>query len=256
MSVRLGAAIRGFQNECHLADARRKLRPDWVMKGSHEHRYRATALDRTGKSAVIAYSVRRVVPGPNGEGHQAFVVCSRDSGATWACVPLVRTIWSHVRFWGFPVWPPEHIDSVAIDRGALRIGFRDEWVPFEPGGESLWRGSCSSGGLWSVERIRLMDYEGADSSASPQPIAVGLPPGFGPPPLPFLEHIASRLATDAPTSSGDKYAWLVSFPVGIAAALLGGGWGLSAVVVVVLVGLPVGSLLLERRRRRKLIEQL
>src|SRR5262245_15635501 len=96
---------------------------------------RATAQVVAGDLAAIAYSVRRLVRGPNGESHQAFVLCTRDRGVSWTALPLVRTIGSHLRFAGFPVWPPESIDAIDLAAGRLRIRFRDEWVAFEPGGE-------------------------------------------------------------------------------------------------------------------------
>src|SRR5678816_13467 len=103
-------------------------------------RYRATAQHVAGDLAAIAYTVELLVTGPNGEGHQAFVLSTRDRGASWKALPLARTIASHFRFWGFPVWPPESIDAIDLDADKWRIRFRDEWVPFEPGGESLWTG--------------------------------------------------------------------------------------------------------------------
>ena len=170
-----------------------------------QNRYHATAHAVAGDVAAIAYSVERSNRGPNGESHQAFVVCSHDAGATWAPVPLVRTIGSSIRFWGFPVWPPEYIDTMGVERGLLRIGFRDDWVPFEPGGESLWTATHSSRRLWTVARIRLMDYDGRDVPGAPPPIDVELPPGFGLPSLRMLEVIASRVAADGPSRFADRY---------------------------------------------------
>jgi hypothetical protein len=46
------------------------------------------------------------------------------------------------------VWPPEAISELRIDRGRLSMIFRDEWVPFEPGGESLWRAEQEPSGRW------------------------------------------------------------------------------------------------------------
>ena len=179
------------------------------------------------------------------------MVCSRDAGATWIPVPLVRTIWSSIRFWGFPVWPPEYIDTIGVERGLLRIGFRDDWVPFEPGGESLWTANLPSRRLWTVARIRLMDYDGLDVPGAPPAIDVELPPGFGLPSLRMLEVIASRVAADGPSRFADRYPWIWSIPVGVTAATSGPGWALLAALAATAVGVPVLSVLFERRRRRR-----
>ena len=218
-------------------------------------RLEATAQDVAGDVAAIAYSVSRVVPRENGGRHQAFVVRSRDAGATWSCLPLVRTVGSCCRFWGFPVWPPEHIDAVAVEGERVRITFRDGWVPFEPGGESLWTGRRSSGGLWTVQRVRSMDYDGTDSPEPPQPIVVALPPGFRLPPAQLLERIASRLAVDTPSRVVERAAWAPILLVGIGTAVWGAGWWLLAAASVFLVGLPVLAILVERRRHRRTVSR-
>jgi hypothetical protein len=199
--------------------------------------------------------VRRIDSGPSGQVRKAFLLCSRDEGATWKPVALVRTIRSHIRFWGYPVWPPERIDAIVVERGLLRVGFRDEWVPFEPGGESLWMGTYSSSrSLWTVKRVRRMDYDGLDVPNHPPPIEVELPPGFAPPSLSLLDDVASRVSAPAPRSMVDRYAWVPSLPVGIVAVTTGSVWTVLAVVAVTVVSLPLISILLERRRCRRVLE--
>jgi len=212
--------------------------------------FEATAQDVRGDAAAIAYSVNRVDPGPNGEWHQAFVVVTRDAGGSWICVPLVRTIWSCVRFWGFPVWPPEYITRVTLERELICITFRDEWVPFEPGGESLWTGTCSPRGLWSIRRVRLMDYDNTDTPQPAQPIEPRLPEGFRAPPSHLLGGLAVRLAADTRIPLSGRVAWALAIPPGIAAVMTGSSWGALLVIVFYLVGLEVASILIERRRLR------
>jgi hypothetical protein len=215
--------------------------------------YEVNAQAVAGEAAAIACSARRTSPGPNGEWHQAFVVWSGDAGVTWSCLPLVRTVWSCFRFWGFPVWPPEYIDAVAIERGLIRVDFRDEWVPFEPGGESQWTGRRSARGLWTVKRVRLMDYDGADLPRSPPPIAIDLPRGFQPPPGQLLDHLASRLAADTRARLPERLAWPLAISLGMTAAVLGEGWLLVSIIVASLVALPVASIWVERRRHRRTV---
>jgi hypothetical protein len=218
-----------------------------------ERRYHPTAQAVAGEVAALAYSVHRTVSGPNGEWHQAFVICSRDAGATWSCLPLVRTMWSCLRFWGYPVWPPEEIDAVTIERGVIGLGFRDEEVPFEPGGESRWTGRRSLRGLWTVARVRYMDYDGADRPISPPPIAVNLPAGFGAPPSELLDNLASALAADTRLRIAGRFGWLLAFPAGAFAFLLGESWWLLAIAMGLLFGLWVTTILAERRRHRRTV---
>lgn len=215
--------------------------------------YEATAFDGAGDVVAIAYSAKRIVLGPNGESQQAFVIQSSDAGATWSCLPLVRTAWSCFRYWGFPVWPPEYIETVTIQRNGVSIRFRDEWVMFEPGGESLWTGSRSSRGLWTVKRVRLMDYDHSDDSQPPRAISVALPSGFRPPPVELLEHLASRLAVDERARTFDRFGWMLALPAGAATVLLGPSWWLLIVIVALLVGLGLVSILVERRRHRRTV---
>ena len=216
-------------------------------------RYEATVQHVAGDVALIAYSVHRVLPGPNGEWHQAFVVCSRDAGATWACLPLVRTIPSWFRHWGFPVWPPEYVGAVAIERELVRIGFRDEEVMFEPGGESMWTATRSTRGLWTVRRVRSMDYDGADTTRPPPPIAVDLPAAFRAPAAPFLESLASRLASDTRIQVAERLTWPAALLAGAAALYLGESWRLVLFVPAFLLSLPVLSILVERHRHRRTV---
>jgi hypothetical protein len=53
-------------------------------------------------------------------------------------------------------------------------------VIFEPGGESLWQ-STLSGSVWSVRKLRRMDYEGRDKATPFPRIALELPPSIRPP---------------------------------------------------------------------------
>jgi hypothetical protein len=213
--------------------------------------YWPTAQAAAGATAVIAYSVRRLHRGPNGETNEAFLLSTQDAGAVWKELPLVRTIWSYVRFWGYPVWPPELIDSVAVTGELVRIVFRDEWVPFEPGGESLWKAVQSSNGLWLFERIRLMDYDGADIPRAPPPIGIQLPEGFHQPPPEMSEAVAARIAAEVSVSFDDRFWWLPGVLTGAAIVLTGPGWLLLAAAVLSVTSLPLLSILLERRRRRR-----
>jgi hypothetical protein len=218
-------------------------------------RFEATAQGVSGDVAAIAYSVERVVPGPNGESQQAFIVATRDAGGSWFCVPLVRTIWSCIRFWGFPVWPPEYIATVTLERELVCITFRDEWVIYEPGGESLWSAKFSSRGLWTVRRVRLMNYDRQDSSEPVQAIQPKLPEGFRAPPAQLLERLAERLAAHTRAPISGRAAWALAIPGGVVAALTGSPWRILPAIVVYLIGLEVASILLERRRYLRTISR-
>jgi hypothetical protein len=185
----------------------------------------------------------------------AFVVVSRDAGETWTHLPFVRTIGSYYRYWGFPVWPPEHVDAVEFDGGSISICFRDEWVTFEPGGESLWTGHCSARGLWTVRRVRLMDYEGGDTSAPPQELCVQLPPGYHPPPPELLDHVAARLGSTKESRLLERLSWPLALAFGVLPVILGAGWGLLSLALVYALGLPVLSILLDRLRQRRMSNQ-
>jgi hypothetical protein len=217
------------------------------------NQYDATAQHVSGDVALVAYAVNRTAPGPHGHWYQAFVVCSRDAGASWVCLPLVRTIRSCFRYWGYPVWPPESIDDVGVEGDAVRIGFRDAEVIFEPGGESMWTGTRSRRGLWTVRRVRLMDYDGKDVSRPPPPIVVDLPAGFRPPPPQLLDQLAARLAGDTRTRVVDRLAWPAAIVAAAPTVIWGTGWQLLLSVVTVVVGLPVLAILVERHRHRRTV---
>jgi hypothetical protein len=139
------------------------------------------------RELVLAYSCFRLEPGPNGEFHVARLFRTADGGARWSPVSLVRTWFNRLRYWGFPVWPPEAVSSLAVCGQGIEMLFRDEWVPFEPGGESLWRAQLTASGHWRVSRIRLMRYE-TDEPAIPVPeIALDLPTSVMPPPEDLLD---------------------------------------------------------------------
>lgn len=89
--------------------------------------------------AVLAYSVSLKSHGPNDQLRIVCLLRTTDAGITWNRVPLVRTFLDRVWHWGFPVWPPEAVLELSQGAAGLEMIFRDEWVPFEPGGESLWR---------------------------------------------------------------------------------------------------------------------
>ncbi|MDA1016041.1 MAG: hypothetical protein O3A00_16490, partial [Planctomycetota bacterium] len=112
--------------------------------------------------AFLAYSVPSDSR-DNGETHTAVLLRTSDAGRTWACVPLRRTFVDHFCHVGIPTWPPEAITELTKGKFGIQFVFRDEWVPFEWAGESLWHAFQRRNGKWSTSRIRFMDYEGADS---------------------------------------------------------------------------------------------
>ena len=112
----------------------------------------------------MAGSSERTPKGPNGEWDLARVLHSVDGGRHWRALPWRRAFLSWLRHPGFPNWPPESVLNIRQTDGRLYITHRDEWVPFEPGGESLWE-SCFDGARWSVRRLRFMDYERRDCPA-------------------------------------------------------------------------------------------
>jgi hypothetical protein len=132
--------------------------------------------------AYAAISIDRSTLGPNGEPRIAYVLRTTNSGLNWVQLPWRRSLASRIRYPGFPTWPPEAVLTIARDArdGSITITHRDEWVPFEPGGESLWR-SCFDGSTWTVHKLRAMDYEGADSPASIPGITLSLPTSIQPP---------------------------------------------------------------------------
>ena len=105
-----------------------------------------------------------------------------DGGSHWRALPWRRTIFSRWRHPGYPNWPPEGVLGICRTNGQLSITHRDEWVPFEPGGESLWQSSFD-GANWAVRRLRFLDYEARDNPA-PIPeidLALSLPASIQPP---------------------------------------------------------------------------
>lgn len=124
--------------------------------------------------ALLAYSIRNEDRRLNGERQIAALLHTLDAGQTWSQLPLRRTIVSYFH-WGLPTWPPEAILELSLAGSEFQIVFRDEWVPFARGGESLWRASRRQNGKWALTRIRYMDYEGKDSPASIDGITLELP---------------------------------------------------------------------------------
>jgi hypothetical protein len=134
----------------------------------------------SSQEAYVAYSVRRRRLGPNGEPRIARLLHTSNGGQTWSEIPWRRTLWSRISHLGFPTWPPEGISQIEYIGERLTITHRDEWVPFEPGGESLW---CSTriGSAWKNRRVRAMRYEDLDSPASIPQINLDLPRSIRPP---------------------------------------------------------------------------
>lgn len=139
------------------------------------------SLVATATEAFLAYSDERRTLGPNGEPRIARILHTRDGGATWREVPWVRTLLSRIRHPGFPTWPPETVLRLSVRESCLVISHRDEWVPYEPGGESLWE-STFANGEWKTARIRILDYDGHDSPSSIVTQAPIFPTGFMEPP--------------------------------------------------------------------------
>ena len=124
--------------------------------------------------ALLAYSIRNEDRRLNGEARMAALFHTLDAGQTWTRLPLRRSFVAYFH-WGLPTWPPEAILELSLADSEFQIVFRDEWVPFARGGESLWRASRRQNGKWALTRIRYMDYEGKDSPASIDGIALELP---------------------------------------------------------------------------------
>jgi hypothetical protein len=131
--------------------------------------------------AYLALSDERQPRGPNGEPRISRIVHTINGGKSWNAIPWTRSVVSILRYPGFPNWPPEAVLEIKKQNGRLTIVHRDEWVPFEPGGESLWRSTLMWGWWWN-RKIRAMNYEGSDS-AMPPPAAImdQLPPSIKPP---------------------------------------------------------------------------
>jgi len=129
--------------------------------------------------------------------------------------------------------------------------FRDEWVPFEPGGESLWAGTQRSDGLWHVERIRYMDYETSDEAHPPPHVAPRLPEEFEEPAPGALEAVCAEVST---TCGEPRESRLIDYVAtalgGLAAATTGRMLFALAVAVVPLAGRAMFSILRRRSKAR------
>jgi hypothetical protein len=148
--------------------------------------------------AVVAYSIEDGTRGPSGETHFAVLLCTCDSGDTWTRVPLRRTLLNSIRYWGYPTWPPEAVMSLTSDQSGIRMIFRDEWVPFETGGESLWQAIQHRNGKWKTCRIRYMDYDGDDCPTRIPEIELSLPTCIK---RPETSHLTELLKTHPPNSN-------------------------------------------------------
>lgn len=139
-----------------------------------------TSLVRSPLEAYLAYSDERRMLGHNGEPRISRILHTKDAGLTWHELPWVRSLMSRIRHPGYPTWPPESVQRMTTRDDRLVITHHDEWVPYEPGGESLWE-SVFEHGEWHTSRIRALDYEGRDAvSMRTRPVML-LPAGFKPP---------------------------------------------------------------------------
>ena len=142
------------------------------------------------RKATLAFSIPNQAPGPNGELSVAILLGTSDGGKTWNGISLVRTFWNRLRYWGYPTWPPEAVIELADGQFGAEMTFRDEWVPYESGGESLWKAVQNRDGKWSVSRIRFMDYEDRDSPHHIPEIVPSLPPTMLKPPASLMADLA------------------------------------------------------------------
>ena len=108
--------------------------------------------------------------GPKGESKRALLYRSRDGGTTYSEVPLELSWHSFVAGRLFGTWPPESIDQIEVREGTVTITFHDREdsyerspLPFRWGDESLWRACQLPNERWRLERVRHLDYDGADS---------------------------------------------------------------------------------------------
>jgi hypothetical protein len=124
--------------------------------------------------AYVAYSLERKPSGPSGETQVAHLIHTNDGGITWHELSWQRSPLSHVKHWGYPTWPPEVVSSIEFAGEQLTITHRDEWVPHESGGESLWLSTLTES-IWTTQKIRPMDYEDADAPATLPAIQLALP---------------------------------------------------------------------------------
>ena len=139
-----------------------------------------TSLVLSPVEAYLAYSDERRTPGHNGEPRISRILHTANAGVSWYELPWVRSLMSRIRHPGYPTWPPESVQRMTTRADCLVITHHDAWVPYEPGGESLWE-SVFEHGEWHTSRIRTLDYDGRDTAAPPTRPATPLPPGFTPP---------------------------------------------------------------------------
>lgn len=135
-------------------------------------RYTAQLLVSSSE-AYLASTRERQPWGLCGESRIADIFHTQDGGASWEVLHWRRSLLSVFRL-GFPTWPPEAVLSLTLDGSKLIVTHRDEWVPFEPGGESLWE-STLDGRYWRTRKIRAMDYEGSDHPGAVPSIELDLP---------------------------------------------------------------------------------
>ena len=212
--------------------------------------YHITAESVLGETAVVAYSARRSKGGPNGEWQTAFLLRTKDRGATWTEIPLTRDAWGFFYYPGFPVWPPEYVSSVQAGSETVIITFRDEEVLFEPGGESLWGGTLSPRGVWKIRRIRRMHYAPSfDDWRAPPALDLQLAVGFSPPGEAVVRRAAARAAAYFAVGVPN---WLWWFPGLAAGVLFGAGAFVTAAALLgaSIIALPLSLFLLDRRRQR------
>lgn len=203
-----------------------------------------------GDESVVAYSAKRSLRGPNGEARVAFLLRTLDRGATWRHVPLTRDAWSFLIFPGFPVWPPEFVSNVELGSETVTITFRDEWVIYEPGGESLWTGALSPRGVWRIRRVRRMRYEEGEDDSETPPLPLRLPAGFAAPDAALVERVAARAGAYLYVGVPDWLWWVPALAVGI---LVGEGSLVRAasLLAAAVLGMPLLWFLIDRQRQRR-----
>ena len=220
-----------------------------------QNRYHATAQAVAGDVAVIAYSVELSQSGTE----RRVAIRHLCSAATTPVPPGYRYRWSGRSgrasgFGDFRCGRPSTSTRLAWSADWCVSVFGTIGSHSSRAASRFGRQPVPSRRLWTVARIRLMDYDGLDVPGAPPPIDVELPPGFGLPSLRLLDVVASRVAADGPDGPArfaDRYPWIWSIPVGVTAATSGLGWALLAALAVTAVGVPVLSVLFERRRRRR-----
>jgi hypothetical protein len=108
----------------------------------------------------------------NGVPYLVWVSASRDGGRSWIDLPMTRGVWSFLRYWGYPTWPPENALKFYESDGRIVLEHRDEWVPGDTSAKpALWQSVyIADQRSWRIKRVRFMDYEGGSDkpeSASP-----------------------------------------------------------------------------------------